>query len=248
MARIILITGGSRGIGAATARMAAQRGYDVAINYRDNAAAAAQVVRDIEALGRRAIAVKGDMASEADIVAMFARVDAALGPLYGLVNNAGISGRISRLDAASAETINRVLAVNVAGPLLCAREAVKRMSSRHGGKGGVIVNISSGAATAGSPGNYVWYAASKAALDTSTLGLGLEVAREGIRVVGVQVGVTVTEMHADAGAPGRPEKMAGVIPIGRPAQPEEMAETILWLMSDAASYVTATTMRAGGGL
>ncbi|MCW5773236.1 MAG: SDR family oxidoreductase, partial [Rhodospirillaceae bacterium] len=165
-----------------------------------------------------------------------------------LVNNAGIAGRIGRVADVSAEMIRTVLDVNVTGALLCAREAVRRMSTARGGKGGVIVNISSGAATTGSPNNYVWYAAAKAALDAVTLGLGLEVAREGIRVVGLQAGVTDTEIHAAVGAPGRPQQMADRIPIGRPATADEMAECILWLMSDGARYVTAATLRAGGGL
>jgi len=247
-APVVLVTGASRGIGAATARMAAARGYDVAVNYVANAEAAARVVGEIEALGRKAVAIQGDVGREADIVAMFAAVDRAFGRIDALVNNAGAAGRIGRVENVSGEMVRNVMDVNVTGALLCAREAVKRMSTKRGGTGGVIVNISSGAATTGSPENYVWYAASKAALDAITLGLGLEVAREGIRVVGVQAGVTDTDIHAAVGAPGRPQKMADRIPIGRPAEPEEMAECILWLMSDAARYCTATTLRAGGGL
>ncbi|MGH7002405.1 MAG: SDR family oxidoreductase [Alphaproteobacteria bacterium] len=247
-ARVALITGASRGIGAATARLAAKKGYDVAVNYVANAEAAAGVVRDVEALGRRAVAIKGDVGREADILAIFAAVDKAFGRIDALVNNAGAVGRIGRVENVPGEMVRGVMDVNVTGALLCAREAVKRMSTKHGKQGGVIVNISSGAATTGSPENYVWYAASKAALDAITLGLGLEVAREGIRVVGLQAGVTETDIHATAGAPGRPQKMADRIPIGRPAQPLEMAEAILWLMSDAARYCTATTLRAGGGL
>jgi NAD(P)-dependent dehydrogenase (short-subunit alcohol dehydrogenase family) len=248
MSKVVLITGASRGIGAATALMAAERGYDVAVNYVANAEAAATVVRGVEAKGRKAVAIKGDVGREADIMAMFAAVDRAFGRIDALVNNAGVISRIMRVEAVAGETIRQMMDVNVTGALLCAREAVKRMSTKHGGKGGVIVNISSGAATTGSPDSYVWYAASKAALDATTLGVGLEVAREGIRVVGLQAGVTDTDIHTAAGAPGRPWKVADRIPLGRPAKPEEMAECILWLMSDAASYVTATTLRAGGGL
>ena len=244
----VLITGASRGIGAATARLAAKRGYDVAVNYVANAAAAAKVVGEVEAVGRRAVAIKGDVGREADILAVFETVDKKLPQLAALVNNAGIAGKICRVEDVDAATIRSVMDVNVTGAMLCAREAVKRMSTRRGGKGGVIVNISSGAATTGSPENYVWYAASKAALDAMTMGLGLEVARDGIRVVGVGVGVTDTEIHAALGVPGRPQKMADRIPLGRPAEPVEMAEAILFLMSDAARYCTATTLRAGGGL
>ncbi len=245
---VVLITGASRGIGAATARLAAQRGWDVAVNYVSNAKAAADVVRDVEAAGRRALAVKGDVAREADILAMFDAVETKLGPVAALVNNAGIAGKTGRVEDVTADMVKAVLDLNVFGALICAREAVKRMSTKRGGKGGVIVNVSSGAATRGSPNSYVWYAASKAALDAITTGLGLEVAGEGIRVVGMAAGVTETEIHMDAGGPGRLAQMAKMIPLGRVAQPGEMAEAILWLMSDAARYVTATTLRAGGGL
>jgi len=248
MSKVVLITGASRGIGAATALMAAERGHDVVVNYVANAEAAASIVRGVEAKGRKAMAIKGDVGREADIMAMFAEIDRVFGRIDALVNNAGGVGRIMRVENVPGDMIREVMDVNVTGALVCAREGVKRMSTKHGGKGGVIVNISSGAATTGSPENYVWYAASKAALDAITLGLGLEVAREGIRVVGLQAGVTDTDIHATAGAPGRPWKIADRIPIGRPAKPEEMAECILWLMSDAARYVTATTLRAGGGL
>lgn len=244
----VLITGAGRGIGAATARLAAKRGYDVAVNYVANEKAAAEVVRDVEAAGRRALAIKGDVAREAEIVAMFEAVDEKLGPIAALVNNAGIAGKTGRVEDVTAAMVKRVLDINVFGAMLCAREAVKRMSTKRGGKGGVIVNVSSGAATKGSPNSYVWYAASKAALDAITLGLGLEVAGEGVRVVGMAAGVTETEIHNDAGGPGRLAKMASLVPLGRVAQPHEMAEAILWLMSDGARYCTATTLRAGGGL
>jgi NAD(P)-dependent dehydrogenase (short-subunit alcohol dehydrogenase family) len=245
---VVLITGASRGIGAATARLAAKRGYDVAVNYVSNEAAAKKVVGEVEAAGRRAIAVKADVAREADILAMFAAVDEKLGRITGLVNNAGIFAKTGRVEDVAAETVKAVLDLNVLGALLCAREAVKRMSTKRGGMGGVIVNVSSGAATRGSPNSYVWYAASKAALDAITLGLGLEVAGEGIRVVGMAAGVTETDIHTAAGGTGRLAQMAKMVPLGRVAQPDEMAEAILWLMSDAARYVTATTLRAGGGL
>jgi NAD(P)-dependent dehydrogenase (short-subunit alcohol dehydrogenase family) len=244
----VLITGASRGIGAATARLAAQRGYDVAVNYVANETAAAEVVRDVEAAGRRALAVKADVAREADIVAMFAAVDTSLGPVTALVNNAGIFAKTGRVEDVAGETVKSVLDLNVFGALICAREAVRRMSTKRGGKGGVIVNVSSGAATRGSPNSYVWYAASKAALDAITLGLGLEVAGEGVRVVGMAAGVTETEIHDAAGGAARLQQMAKMIPLGRIAQPQEMAEAILWLMSDGARYCTATTLRAGGGL
>ena len=244
----VLITGASRGIGAATARLAAKRGWDVAVNYVSNEKAAAEVVRDVEAAGRRAIAVKGDVSREADILAMFDAVDRNLGPVAGLVNNAGIFAKTGRVADVAAETVKAVLDLNVFGALLCAREAVRRMSTKRGGTGGVIVNVSSGAATRGSPNAYVWYAASKAALDAITMGLGLEVAGEGIRVVGMAAGVTETDIHTGAGGTGRLAEMAKMIPMGRVAQPVEMAEAILWLMSDGARYVTATTLRAGGGL
>jgi NAD(P)-dependent dehydrogenase (short-subunit alcohol dehydrogenase family) len=248
MSGAVLITGASRGIGAATARLAARRGWDVAVNYVANEKAAAEVVRDVEAAGRRALAVKADIAREADILAMFDSVERALGPIAALVNNAGIAGKTGRVEDVTAEMVKAVLDLNVFGALICAREAVKRMSTKRGGKGGVIVNVSSGAATRGSPNSYVWYAASKAALDAITMGLGLEVAGEGIRVAGMAAGVTETEIHEAAGGPGRLAQMARMIPLGRVARPEEMAEAILWLMSDGARYVTATTLRAGGGL
>jgi NAD(P)-dependent dehydrogenase (short-subunit alcohol dehydrogenase family) len=244
----VLITGASRGIGAATARLAAARGYDVAVNYVANEAAAAKVVGAVEAAGRRAIAVKADVGREADILAMFDAVDAKLAPITALVNNAGTFAKTGRVEDVSADTVRAVLDLNVFGALLCAREAVRRMSTKRGGKGGVIVNVSSGAATRGSPNSYVWYAASKAALDAITLGLGLEVAGEGIRVVGMAAGVTETDIHTAAGGTGRLAQMAKLVPLGRVAQPEEMAEAILWLMSDGARYCTATTLRAGGGL
>ena len=247
MTKIVLVTGGGRGIGAATAKLLARHGYDVAVNFQSNVTAAQKVVREIEALGRKSIAVQGDVAKEADVERMFAALDEHMGPLWGLVNNAGITGRIGRLDETETVDIQSTMDINVIGALLCARAAVKRMSTQRGGKGGVIVNLSSVATTLGSPGTYVWYAASKAAVDAMTLGLGLEVAREGIRVVGVAAGLTDTELHAAGGEPGRAHKLASAVPLGRIAAPAEIAETIAWLMSDAAGYVTATTLRVGGG-
>ena len=247
MAKVVLITGGGRGIGAAAAKLAAKRGYDVAISYQSNDAAAASVVKAVEAEGRRCFAFKGNVAREADILAMFAAVDKALGPVWGLVNNAGITGKIGRVEDVTAATVQEVIDVNVVGALLCAREAIKRMSTKRGGAGGVIVNLSSVAVSIGSPNTYVWYAAAKGAVDSMTLGLGLEVAREGIRVVGVAPGLTETEIHAAGGAPDRARTLGQTTPMGRHGTPDEIAEAIVWMMSDAASYVTAATLRVGGG-
>jgi NAD(P)-dependent dehydrogenase (short-subunit alcohol dehydrogenase family) len=247
MTKVALVTGGGRGIGAATALLLAKHGYDVAVNFQSNLTAAGKIVRAIEALGRKALAVRGDVAKEGDVLRLFGAVEERLGPLAGLVNNAGITGRIGRLDEADAETIQSTMDVNVVGAILCAREAVKRMSTRHGGKGGVIVNISSVATSLGSPNTYVWYAASKGAIDAFTLGLGLEVAREGIRVVGVAAGLTDTDLHAAGGEPERAAKIGPMVPLGRAGRPDEIAEAVVWLMSDAARYCTATTLRVGGG-
>ncbi len=247
MNKIILVTGGGRGIGAATAKLLAKNGYDVAINFQSNITAAQKVVREIEALGRKAIALQGDVSKEADVLRMFGAVDEHMGPLWGLVNNAGITGRIGRLDETGTVDIQSTMDINVVGALLCAREAVKRMSTKHGGKGGVIVNVSSVVTTLGSPNTYVWYAASKAAIDAVTLGLGLETASEGVRVVGVAAGLTDTDLHAAGGEPDRAKKLAAVVPMGRAAVPADIAEAIAWMMSDAAAYITATTLRVGGG-
>ncbi len=247
MAKIVLVTGGGRGIGAATAKLLAKSGCDVAVNFQSNITAAQKVVREIEAMGRKAIAVQGDVSKEADVLRMFGAVDEHMGPLWGLVNNAGITGRIGRLDDASAVDIQATMDINVVGAILCAREAVKRMSTKHGGKGGVIVNLSSVATTLGSPATYVWYAASKGAIDAFTLGLGLEVAGEGIRVAGVAAGLTDTDLHAAGGEPDRAKRLAAAVPVGRVAQPDDIADAIAWLMSDAAGYITATTLRVGGG-
>lgn len=243
----MIVTGGGRGIGAATARMAGRRGYAVCVNYLGNAAAAEAVVGDIEKAGGRAIAVQADVAAEAEVERLFAAVDRELGPVTALVNNAGLAGRIDRLDAAPGDTIRQVIEVNVLGVIWCARAAVRRMSPRHGGQGGAIVNVSSGAASLGSPGNYVWYAASKGAVDSFTIGLAREVAREGIRVNGVAPGFVKTEIHAASGMPDRLDTVAPTMPLGRAAEPEEIAETILWLLSEAASYTTGATLRVAGG-
>ena len=245
--KVLLITGASRGIGAATARLAAARGYDIAVNYTSNAKAAETVVADCERAGARAAAIQADVAREAEVERLFAETERRLGPLWGLVNNAGIVGRASRLDAADTATIKSVIDINVLGAFLCARAAVKRLSTRHGGTGGVIVNISSGAATLGSPNEFIWYAASKAAVDTLTIGLAREVAREGIRVNAVAPGLVDTDIHETTGVPARLTAMSPNIPLGRAATPDEIAETILFLLSDAASYVTGAVLRVAGG-
>jgi NAD(P)-dependent dehydrogenase (short-subunit alcohol dehydrogenase family) len=242
--KIMLITGGARGIGAATALLAAQRGYAVAIGYLRNGAAAQRVVDQI---GKNAIAVAGDVASEPDVVRMFKTVDEEFGRVTALVNNAGIVDRGSRVEAMSAERIQRMLAVNVTGSFLCAREAVKRMSTRHGGKGGAIVNVSSVAARLGGSGEYVDYAASKGAIDTFTVGLAKEVGAEGIRVNAVRPGVIRTEIHLASGDPGRVERIGAMAPLGRAGEPEEIARTIVWLASDEASYITGALLDVSGG-
>lgn len=247
MERVALVTGGSRGIGRATARLLAQEGYRVAINYRQDHAAAASLVAEIVAAGGTAQAFAADIAEEAQVMALFAAVDAAFGPLTALVNNAGILFQQARIEELDATRINRVLATNVTGAFLCCREAVKRMALRHGGGGGAIVNVSSAAARLGAPGEYVDYAASKGALDTLTTGLSLEVAAEGIRVNGVRPGFIYTEMHADGGEPGRVDRVKAQLPMRRGGQPEEVAAAISWLLSDAASYVTGSFLDLAGG-
>ena len=244
---IALITGAGRGIGAATARLLAARGWDIAINYARDEAAAQQVAGDVRAAGRRALPVCADVADEAAVLAMFDAVDRGLGRLGALVNNAGIVDIKARLDEMTTARWRRMLDVNVFGTLLCSREAVKRMSTRHGGAGGVIVNLSSIAATLGAPAMYVDYAASKGAIETLTVGLGRELAAEGVRVAAVSPGIIDTEIHAASGDAARAHKLASTIPMQRPGTAQEIAHAIAWLVSDEASYVTATVLGAAGG-
>jgi NAD(P)-dependent dehydrogenase (short-subunit alcohol dehydrogenase family) len=245
--RTLLVTGGSRGIGAAVCRLAGADGYDVAVNYVSNRDAAESVVADVERAGGKAIAVPGDVGSEADVIGMFEAVDKHFGPLYGLVNNAGVVDMQARLDTFSLERLERMFRINVTGAFLCAREAVRRMSTRHGGTGGAIVNISSAAARLGSPGWYIDYAASKGAIDTMTKGLALEVAAEGVRVNGIRPGIIDTEIHASGGEPDRIEKVRDGLPMKREGSAEEVARGVLWLLSDEASYATGTTIDITGG-
>ena len=243
---VAIITGGSRGIGRATAIAAAARGYRVCIGYANNEIAAREVVATIEASNGKAIAVQCDVGEEADILALFKAAD-AFGTLGALVNNAGIVGATSRVEDMSAERIRRMMAVNVTGSILCAREAVKRMSTRHGGKGGVIVNLSSVAAKLGSPNTYVDYAASKGAIDSFTIGLGHEVAAEGIRVAAIRPGLIDTEIHASGGDPDRAHRLSSSVPMKRVGTADEIANAIVWLISDEASYVTSTILDVSGG-
>jgi len=244
---VLLVTGGSRGIGASVCRMAAAAGWRIAVNYASNVEAAAAVVAEVEALGGTAIAIQGDVGVEADIVRMFATIDQVFGRLDGLVNNAGIVDVTARVDEMSWERLERMFRVNISGSIRCAGEAVKRMSTRHGGKGGVIVNVSSIAAVLGSGGQYVDYAASKGAIDTFTIGLAREVALEGIRVNAVRPGVIETEIHASGGLPDRARDIAPQIPMQRPGQADEVAASILYLLSDSASYVTGALLNVSGG-
>jgi NAD(P)-dependent dehydrogenase (short-subunit alcohol dehydrogenase family) len=247
MAKVMIVTGGGRGIGAATARLAAERGYGVCVNYRKNQSAAEAVVSAIKASGGAALAVGADVAVEADVVRLFETVDAELGPLTALVNNAGILEKQTRVEQIDAARIDRVFATNVRGAFICAREAVRRMSTRHGGAGGAIVNVSSRAAQLGAAGEYVDYAASKAAVDAMTVGLAREVAAEGIRVNGVRAGIIYTEIHADGGEPNRVDRLGPTLPMQRGGDAIEVARAILWLVSDEASYSTASFIDVAGG-
>lgn len=245
--KTLLVTGGSRGIGAATARLAAARGWRVALSYVSNVKAADAVVTEIEKAGGEAFAVRADIEVEADIVSMFGEVDRRFGGLDGLVNNAGVVDRKSRVDAMSLARLERMMRTNVIGSIVAAREAVRRMSTAHGGRGGVIVNLSSVAAVLGGPGEYVDYAASKGAIDAFTIGLAKEVSTEGIRVNAVRPGIIDTEIHASGGQPDRVAAMRGLVPMKREGTADEVARAILWLLSDDSSYTTGTVVTVSGG-
>ena len=247
MNKVMIVTGGSRGIGAATAIMAAEHGYAVCVNYVRNHTAAMAVVEVIEKSGGRAIALGGDVASEADVITLFEEVDRILGPLTALVNNAGILATQQRVEAMDAARLNRILGTNVTGSFICAREAIRRMSTRHGGSGGGIVNLSSAAARLGAAGEYVDYAASKGAIDTMTIGLARELAAEGIRVNAVRPGIIDTDIHASGGVPDRVERLKDAVPMRRGGQASEVAAAILWLLSEHSSYVTGAIIDVTGG-
>ncbi|HEX6295188.1 MAG TPA: SDR family oxidoreductase [Burkholderiales bacterium] len=244
MGGVMIVTGGSRGIGAATARLAATRGYAVCVNYRRERDAAERLAKEI---GAGAIAVAGDVSDEGDVLRLFEAVDCELGPVSALVNNAGIVDLGTRVEAITPARLQRMFAVNVFGSFYCAREAVKRMSRRHGGKGGVIVNLSSIAAKLGGPGEYVDYAAAKGAIDTFTVGLAKEVGDEGIRVNAVRPGIIRTEIHLSSGDPGRVERIGAAAPLGRPGEAEEVARVILWLASEESSYMSGALVDVSGG-
>jgi NAD(P)-dependent dehydrogenase (short-subunit alcohol dehydrogenase family) len=244
---VLLVTGGSRGIGAATALLAARSGWQVAVNYAAHSLAADEVVRAIRAGGGTAIAVQADVANEAQVLAMFARIDAKLGPLTGLVNNAGVVDVTARVDEMDLARWRRMFDINVMGSMLCAREAVRRMSTRHGGAGGAIVNLSSAASRLGAPGQYVDYAASKGAIDAFTIGLAKEVAGESIRVNAVRPGLIDTDIHASGGLPDRVQALQHQVPMQRGGSADEVAQVIVWLLSDAASYTTMSLIDVSGG-
>jgi NAD(P)-dependent dehydrogenase (short-subunit alcohol dehydrogenase family) len=243
----LIVTGAGRGIGRAVAMLASARGFSVAVNYARDAQSAADVVRNITSSGGRATAIQADISREDEILRLFQTSERELGPLTGLVNNAGVTGGFARVEAVTSATLTQVFALNVIGAILCAREAVRRMSRRNGRNGGTIVNISSRAAQIGGAGEWVHYAASKGALDTFTLGLAREVAAEGIRVNAVAPGHVLTELHAASGDPDRPARLAPTIPMGRAGSPQEIAEAVLWLLSPAASYTTGAILAVSGG-
>lgn len=245
--RTVLVTGGGRGIGAATSWLAAQRGWAVAVNYTHGTAAAQAMVARIRDAGGTALALQADVSDEAQVLAMFAAIDAELPPLGGLVNNAGVVDVQTRVDVITMTRLQRMFAINVFGTFICAREAVKRMSTARGGNGGAIVNLSSAAARIGAPGQYVDYASAKGAIDVFTMGLAKEVALEGIRVNAVRPGIIATEIHASGGTPDRAQQMAPMVPMQRAGSAEECAEAILWLMSDASSYTTGAVIDVTGG-
>jgi NAD(P)-dependent dehydrogenase (short-subunit alcohol dehydrogenase family) len=243
----LIVTGASRGIGAAVARLAAERGWAVAVNFSAGEAEAQQVVAEIVRSGGRAGAIRADVSKEDEIVRMFETAERELGPIKGLVNNAGVTGGFARVESVTAAALEKVFAVNVAGTILCAREAVRRMSTRRGGTGGAIVNISSRAAHTGAAGEWVHYAATKGAVDSFTIGLAREVATEGIRVNAVAPGLVDTGLHEANGEPGRLQRLMGTIPMGRAGMPQEVAEAVLWLLSPEASYTTGAILEVGGG-
>lgn len=246
-AGVLLVTGGGRGIGAATARLAARQGWSVAVNYARDSLAADEVVRAIRAEGGQAMSVQADVSDEAQVVSLFERIDARFGRLTGLVNNAGVVDVSARVDQMDAQRLHRMFDINVIGSMLCAREAVRRMSTLHGGEGGAIVNVSSAASRLGSPGQYVDYAAAKGAIDAFTIGLAKEVAAEGIRVNAVRPGLIETDIHASGGLPNRVRDLAHTVPMQRGGTAEEVAQAIVWLLSPAASYTTMTLMDISGG-